>query len=74
MEAMPRVYRNAVKVQQTSILLLICVWPFFFESQKEKKKADTLPPQETRKHIPPNREVGKIIDDSKVPRYMVGDM
>lgn len=49
---MPRVYRNAVKVPQKSILLVIGVWPFFSESQKEKKKADTLPPQETRKHIP----------------------
>ena len=52
MEAMPRVYRNAVKVQQKSILLVICVWFFCFESQKGQKKADTPPPQETRKHIP----------------------
>lgn len=52
------------------------VFGHFFLSRKRKKKRQILYHPRKRGNIfPPNREVFvKIIDDSKVPRCMVGDM
>lgn len=52
------------------------VFGFFVLSRKKAKKRQILHHPRKRGNIfPPNREVfGKIIDDSKVQRYMVGDM